>query len=71
MINLKEYKQLFNSYVNVICTDGDIIIGVWDDILNAFDAAEDERQEDSILVKEDSGRLVELYVSEIKKIEKA
>lgn len=71
MINLKEYKQLFDNRVKVICTDGDIIIGVWDDILNSFDAAEDERQEDSILIKEDSGRLVELYVSEIKDIQKA
>ena len=44
--------------------------GKWIDCLDAEDAGEDERQEDSILIQ-NGDELIEVYESEIKAIQKA
>lgn len=62
MIN--EYIALFDQTVCVTCADGKSVYGKWVDCLNAEDANEDERQENSVLIQSGS-ELIEIYESEI------
>lgn len=71
MIDLLKYKNLLDEQVSVTCADGQVVSGLWIDWLTAEDAGEDERQEDSILIQAKSGALTEVYLSEIKTIQKA
>lgn len=67
---IDEYISLLDQNVMVTCINGDILRGKWVDCLDAADAGEDERQEDSILIQSED-RLIEIYESEIKAIRKA
>ena len=49
---------------------GKTVRGKWIDCLDAENAGEDERQEDSILIQ-NGDKLIEVYESEIKAIQKA
>ncbi len=64
---IDENIRLLDKEVLVICTDGNIVRGEWIDILEAEDAGDDERQEDSILIQGRDG-LTEIYRTEIKEI---
>lgn len=67
---IEKYIALLDQNVVVTCVDGKIVHGRWIDCLDAEDAGEDERQEDSILL-ESGEELIEVYESEIRTIQKA
>lgn len=67
---IEKYIALLDQNVVVTCTDGKAVHGRWIDRLDAEDAGDDERQEDSILIQ-NGDELIEIYESEIKAIQKA
>lgn len=67
---IKKYIKLFGQSIVVTYTDGKTMQGQWIDCLDAEDAGDEERQEDSILL-ESGDALIEIYESEIKSIQKA
>lgn len=67
---IEKYISLLGQSVVVICTTGEAVRGKWIDCLDAEDAGEDERKEDSILLQ-NGDELIEVYESEIKTIQKA
>lgn len=67
---IQKYIGLLDQSVIVTCTDGLEVHGLWIDCLDAEDANDEERQEDSILI-ERGGELIEIYESEIRTIQKA
>lgn len=67
---IEKYISLLDQSVVVTCTTGKTVRGKWIDCLDAEDAGEDERQEDSILIQS-GDELIEVYESEIKAIQKA
>ena len=67
---IEKYISLLDQSVVVTCTTGKTVRGKWIDCLDAEDAGEDERQEDSILIQ-NGDELIEVYESEIKAIQKA
>jgi len=48
---IEKYISLLDQSVVVTCTTGKTVRGKWIDCLDAEDAGEDERQEDSILIQ--------------------
>lgn len=67
---IEKYIALLDQNVVVTCVDGKTVHGKWIDCLDAEDAGDDERQEDSILL-ENGAELIEVYASEIRAIQKA
>lgn len=67
---IEKYISLLDQSVVVTCANGKTVHGRWIDCLDAEDAGEDERQEDSILIQ-NGDELIEVYESEIKAIQKA
>ena len=67
---IEKYISLLDQSVVVTCMTGKTARGKWIDCLDAEDAGEDERQEDSILIQ-NGDELIEVYESEIKAIQKA
>lgn len=67
---IEKHIALLDQNVVVTCTDGKAVHGRWIDCLDAEDAGDDERQEDSILIQ-NGDELIEIYESEIKAIQKA
>lgn len=67
---IEKYISLLDQSVVVTCANGKTARGRWIDCLDAEDAGEDERQEDSILIQ-NGDELIEVYESEIKAIQKA
>ena len=67
---IEKYISLLDQTVVVTCVDGKTVRGKWVDCLDAEDADDDERQEDSILIQ-NGDELIEIYESEIKAIQKA
>lgn len=67
---IEKYISLLDQTVVVTCVDSKTVRGKWVDCLDAEDADDDERQEDSILIQ-NGDELIEIYESEIKAIQKA
>lgn len=67
---IEKYISLLDQTVVVTCVNGKTARGKWVDCLDAEDASDDERQEDSILIQ-NGDELIEIYESEIKAIQKA
>ncbi len=65
---IEKHIALLDHNVIVTCIDGKTIHGKWIDCLDAEDASDEERQEDSILV-EHGEFLTEIYESDIKNIQ--
>ncbi len=68
MINIGDYASLLNKAIKVTCTDGDVIVGEWEDWTSEWD---NEPKPESIIVRREYLGPVEIYVNEIKMIEKA
>lgn len=66
---IEKHIALLDQNVVVTCVDGKTVHGRWIDCLDAEDAGEDERQEDSILIQ-NGDEFIEIYESEIKAIQK-
>lgn len=54
---IQKYIGLLDQSVIATCTDGSEVHGLWIDCLDAEDANDEERQEDSILI-ERGGELI-------------
>lgn len=67
---IEKYISLLDQCVVVTCANGKAVCGKWIDCLDAEDAGEDERQENSILIQ-NGDEFIEVYESEIKAIQKA
>lgn len=68
MIDLTKHENLLDERVNVLCTDGQIIMGEWIDWTSAQD---NEPDPESITILKTGGILVEVFVNEIAAIHKA
>jgi len=76
MSKLLEYKELFDSEVVVLCTDGTTIKGCWSEWFSAEDNEWADEEEngphgESIIIDTAGGAPVEVYVAEIERIEAA
>jgi hypothetical protein len=63
--SMKMLDKYFDNPVNVICVDGDVVSGILDGYTSELD---NEPDGESILVKTNDGRLIEVYASEISEI---
>lgn len=68
MINLTKYEALLDTRVIVTHKEGQMFTGKWIDWTSAQD---NEPDPESITIELDDGRLVEIFVSEIEKIQEA
>lgn len=68
MIDLGKYWNLNGKQTKVTCTDGQIICGKWIDWTSAQD---NESDSESITVLQADETPVEIYIDEIKDIQKA
>lgn len=68
MIDILKYEDLLDSRIKVTCTDGQVFVGTWIDWTSAQDNDPDP---ESITLELDDSAPIELYVSEIKQIQKA
>lgn len=68
MIDLEKYWHLNGKQIKVTCTDGQIIYGKWIDWTSAQD---NEPDPESITVLQVDEAPVEIYIDEIKDIQKA
>lgn len=63
--DISAYAVLLDRQVRVICTDGDIVEGVWIDWTSEQD---NEPDPESITIETPYGNLIEIYACEIKAI---
>lgn len=63
--DISAYAALLDKQVRVICTDGDIVGGVWIDWTSEQD---NEPDPESITIETPCGDLIEIFVCEIKAI---
>lgn len=68
MIDLRKYWHLNGEQVTVTCTDGKIFKGKW---MNWTSAQDNEPDPESITIAQDDGFYTEIFVNEIKDIQKA
>ena len=68
MIDLRDYENLLDAQVKVTCTDGQVFIGEWIDWTSAQD---NEPDPESITIAQADGFYTEIFVNEIKDIQKA
>lgn len=68
MINLMKHKELLDEQVEVLCTNGTTVKGEWIDWTSAVD---NEPDSESITILQDDDFLIELFIHEIKEIQKA
>lgn len=68
MIDLKKHWPLNGQEIAVTCTDGQVITGKWIDWTSEQD---NEPDPESITVEKPWGEQIEIYVNEIKAIQKA
>lgn len=68
MIDLRDYANLLDEQIKVTCTDGQVLIGEWIDWTSALD---NEPDPESITIAQDNGFYTEIFVNEIKAIQKA
>lgn len=66
---IEKYIALLDQEVIITYTDGARVRGIWIDCLEAEDVGDDERAEDAVLIQAGE-ELIEIFISEIKKIEK-
>ena len=62
------YGMFIDKKINVVCTDGDVLTGVWIDHTSELD---NEPDGESITIERADGALIEIYVAEIERIELA
>lgn len=55
-----EFKNRRNKFVNVLCTDGDLVNGKFVDIMDAYD-----NEYDAIFLKSPEGTLIEIPANEV------
>lgn len=67
MINMQTYNDLIEENIKIICSDGQIISGVW---IDSTSEADNEPDGESITIEKPTGELVEIFVSDIKSIVK-
>lgn len=68
MIDLKKYEKLLDEQVKITCIDGQVITGEWIDWTSAQD---NEPDPESITIAQADGFFIELFINEIKDIQKA
>lgn len=68
MIDISKYESLLDENIKVFCNDGQVVIGEWTDWTSA---ADNEPDPESITLETSNNGLVEIYVLDIKQIEKA
>ena len=68
MIDLKKYAPLLDMNIKVTGNNGQIFTGEW---LDWTSEADNEPDPESITIKTSDGALVEIYVSDIRQVEKA
>lgn len=64
---ISKYESLLDENIKVICNDGQVAIGEWTDWTSA---ADNEPDPESIILETSNSDLIEIFVSDIKQIEK-